>query len=269
MAHDAFQLASGAAAIYEQQKVSAVFRPLAEATLDAIEVSRRDAVLDVACGTGIVARVVHERISPNVPITGVDLNQGMIEKARELTSDAGDDFRWHVANATDMPFVDGVFTVAICQQGLQFMPDEAATLREMRRVLQAKGLLVLTVWAGASRFFRALAQAIGNHVSQEDAELSLAPFAYGGFDGLPALLGAGGFADVRVRDLSVERLIRDPETAIPREIMSNPVGPAVAARGEDVMTSIVDEVLAGCADMRRGTDLVAPQTARLVTARAV
>lgn len=74
MARDAFQLAKGAAAAYEQQKVKAIFRPLAEATLASIAIYENDVVLDVACGTGIVSRVLWERSSPKAAITGIDLN---------------------------------------------------------------------------------------------------------------------------------------------------------------------------------------------------
>ena len=48
MTRDAYQIARGAAATYEQQKVKAIFRPLAEATLAAIEISDEEIVLDVA-----------------------------------------------------------------------------------------------------------------------------------------------------------------------------------------------------------------------------
>lgn len=268
MAQDTFQLAQGAAAIYERQKVRAIFRPLAEATLATVNVSKDDIVLDVACGTGIVARLVQERASPSAPITGIDLNDGMIETARTLTQDASDAFQWHVGDVTAMPFDDDSFTLALCQQGLQFFPDGAAAVGEIRRVLRQGGRLALTVWAGVSPFFAALAEAIGRHVSPEDAVRSLAPFAYSGLSSVPSLLRSNGFADVRESDLTIDRIIQDPTESIPREILGNPVGPAVAARGEKVMSDIVADVLAACADLRHGSDLVAPQTARLFVAVA-
>lgn len=269
MARDAFQLAQGAASTYEQQKVKVIFRPLAEATLAAIEISENDVVLDVACGTGIVARVIRERISPKAAITGIDLNEGMIETARAITIDAPDAFRWHVGDVTGMPFADGSFTMAVCQQGLQFFPDEEAALKEIRRVLEPGGRIILTVWAGPSRFFIALADAIGRHVSPQDATRSLAPFTYGRLDAIPTLLRSCGFDEVRSLDLTLERVIHEPAASIPLEIAGNPVGPAVSACGEEVMASIVSEVLTTCSDLRNGSDLISPQTARLFTAAAV
>ncbi|CUI02203.1 class I SAM-dependent methyltransferase [Leisingera aquaemixtae] len=269
MARDTFQLGKAAAAAYEQQKVKAIFRPLAEATLSAIEISNKDVVLDVACGTGIVSRVLWERSSPEAAITGIDLNEGMIEMARGVTSNTPDAFSWHTGDVTGMPFNDGSFTSAICQQGFQFFPDEEAALKEIRRVLQPGGRFILTVWAEPSRFFLALADAIGRHVSPEDATRSLAPFTYAGLDAIPELLCSCGFADVWSTDLTVERVIHEPKVSIPLEITGNPVGPAVLGRGEEVMASIVSEVLATCSDLLRGNDLISPQTARLFNATAV
>ena len=83
MTQDTYQLSGGAAAIYEEQKVPAIFSPLAEATLDAVPLFGDDSVIDVACGTGIVARKVRARIGPSARIVGVDLNEGVIEAAGE------------------------------------------------------------------------------------------------------------------------------------------------------------------------------------------
>ncbi|RAI04134.1 hypothetical protein DLJ53_06705 [Acuticoccus sediminis] len=268
MARDAFQLARGAATAYEQQKVVAIFRPLAEATLAVVGISDEDVVLDVACGTGIVSRVLHQH-SPKAAITGLDLNEGMIATARAVTSQQPDAYRWEVGDVTSMPFADGAFTVAICQQGLQFFPDEASAMNEIRRVLRPGGRFILTVWAEPPRFFIALAEAIGRHVSSQDATRSLAPFTYPGLDAIPALLRSSGFAEVRSSDLTIDRVIRDPETSIPLEIKGNPVGPAVTARGEGVMADIVSDVLSSCRDLVHGSDLISPQTARLFTAIAV
>lgn len=97
MAKETFQLSDSAVTAYEDQKVKAVFGPLARATLAKIQVTEKDAVLDLACGTGIVARTILEQVTPAQPIVGVDLNEGMVRKAREITQSDSSNFRWHVA----------------------------------------------------------------------------------------------------------------------------------------------------------------------------
>jgi SAM-dependent methyltransferase len=266
---DTFQLQGSAAQVYEEQKVPAMFAPLARATLDAFSIDKEDAVLDVACGTGVLARTVRDRCGSRIRIAGVDLNEGMIATARAITEEFDPPIRWKVADATKTPFNDGEFTVVICQQGIQFFSDDQAAAVEMRRVLREGGRVAITVWAGVSPFFRALADAIERHVDAGAAEQSLAPFSYNGAERLPSILAAAEFNDVKVETIAVNRVIVEPATSIPKEIMGNPVGPTVAAKGDAVMNAIVDEVRHDCSRFVRGNELVVPQEAHLVTAVAV
>lgn len=266
---DAFQLQGAAAQIYEEQKVPAIFAPLARATLDAFPLSPQDVVLDAACGTGILARTIREVVGPAVRISGADLNEAMISVARQLTDRTAAPIRWEAADIASMPFADGEFSVVMCQQGIQFFPDERLALQEMRRVLQKGGRLALTVWGGISPLFRALADALERHLDREAAERSLAPFTYANADRLPEILDDAGFDNVVVGNITVERVINDPVQNIPKEIMGNPIGPAVAARGDAVMNAIVEEVARDCVSFKRGNSLVVPQETYLVTARAV
>jgi SAM-dependent methyltransferase len=267
MARDTFQLAGNAAAIYEEQKVPAIFRPLAQATLDAVALRPDERVLDAACGTGIVAREALARLASAGNVTGFDLNAGMIDVARRLTAGDAKRCRWHVADVTALPFDDGSFSLVLCQQGFQFFPDEDAALRELHRVLAPGGRIVMSVWAGPSDFFTSLAGALSRHVSEAIGQQSLAPFVYAGLNTLPARMTKIGFADVNIHSLTVPRELMDPASAIPKEIMGNPVGPAVLAKGPDIMAKIVRDVMADTADAQRGGKLVAPQSANLIVAR--
>jgi len=106
MADDSFQLSGSAAAIYEEQKVPAIFAPLAEATLDRSPLVDGTDVLDVACGTGVLARKARERHGKLGRVVGADLNAGMIATAQSLTDPHSMACEWHVADASDMPFDD-------------------------------------------------------------------------------------------------------------------------------------------------------------------
>jgi ubiquinone/menaquinone biosynthesis C-methylase UbiE len=266
---ETFQLNSSAAAIYEEQKVPAIFSPLAETTLDAVPLFGDDSVLDVACGTGIVARKARERAGPSARIVGVDLNDGMIGAARNLTDKCSRSCEWRTADVTKLPFEDGTFSVAFCQQGLQFFPDQELALREIKRVLRPGGRIALTVWSEASDLFKALAESFRRHVNDEVAERSLAPFNSPGADALSSLVSGQGFIDVSSRVLTVERVLSDPEKAIPKEILGNPVGPAVLERGDAVMRLIVEEVIEALSGYRRGSKFVFPTHTHLIQAKAV
>lgn len=267
MAQDTFQLTGNAAEIYEDQKVPAIFAPLAEATLNAVPISKEDSILDAACGTGIVARKIRAKIGPSVRVVGADLNKGMIDAARNLTDPFAQSCEWHTCDVCKMPFEDGEFSIVFCQQGLQFFPDELAALTEIKRVLRHDGRIALTVWSRPSALFLALARSIAKHVGQSAADKSLAPFGYKSRDTLEARLADLGFGDISKTEFAVDRVIANPEDSIPKEILGNPVGPSVMEKGDAVMRQIVEEVTNAVSEYRPGADLVIPQHTHLFQAK--
>ena len=108
-----------------------------------------DRVLDVACGTGVVANRVNLVTGKSCVITGIDLNEAMLGAAR-----SNPQIEWHQGSANDLPFDPGSFDVVLCQQGLQYFPDRAAAMKEMARVLFSGARLAINVWAPSigSRF---------------------------------------------------------------------------------------------------------------------
>ena len=266
MSQDTFQLTGNAAAIYEEQKVPAIFKPLALATLNVLFVKDDDHVIDVACGTGIVGRQIVRKLGPTGRVVGVDLNEGMIEIARKLTKEDAPKCEWHAADVTSMPFDANSFTLAVCQQGLQFFPDEERALREIHRVLQTDGRIAVTVWAGASDFFKSLADALSRHVGEDVAQKSLAPFQYNGMATLADRLSDIGYKQIDVTTLSVDRKLHDPTGEIPKEILGNSVGSAVSEKGQAVMQQIVTDVIQDLSASIDGGTLIAPQQANLITA---
>jgi len=266
MSKDSFQLAGSAATIYEEQKVPAIFAPLAEATLDRIPLREGEDVLDVACGTGVLARKARERYGNLGRVIGADLNAGMIETAQSLTDQHSKACEWHVADASDMPFVDHSFAAIFCQQGLQFFPDEDAALSEMKRLLRPGGKIALSIWSKPPALFAALATALERYINEAIGKQSLAPFGYQGRETLLTRLTALGFIDTDRQEFAVDRVIHDPHNAIPKEIAANPVGPAVAKAGEETVRKITEDVLDEVSQFLSGDTLILPQYTHLYIA---
>ena len=132
--------------IYEQHLVPAIFRPWAHLLVERADPQSGERVLDVACGTGIVARLAASQVCLGGHVTAMDLNPGMLAVARTLPQAGGAPIEWSEADATDMPLSSGVFDVICCQLGLQYFPDRPQALREMRRVAAPDGRLLLLVW---------------------------------------------------------------------------------------------------------------------------
>jgi SAM-dependent methyltransferase len=121
-----FQLSVEAAEAYEARFVPALFAEWAPHLVGAAGVAPGQAVLDVACGTGVVARAAADRMGGHGRVAGADLNEGMLAVAGRLRPD----IEWHRADAADLPFADGSFDAVLCQSALMFFPDQVRALRE-------------------------------------------------------------------------------------------------------------------------------------------
>jgi ubiquinone/menaquinone biosynthesis C-methylase UbiE len=136
-----WQVAGSAPEVYQRELVPAVFGPWAPIVVELAHPRPGERVVDIACGTGIVARVAAARVGASGSVAGVDLNPGMLDVARSvaMTSQPAAPIQWHEGSADKLPFPEGLFDIAYCQLGLQFFADRPTALREMRRVLVAEG----------------------------------------------------------------------------------------------------------------------------------
>ena len=193
-----WQVAGSAAETYERALVPAVFAAWAPLVVGLVDPKPGERVLDVACGTGVVARLAAQRVGGTGQVVGLDLNPGMLAMGRSIASNAepaSAAITWQEASAIKMPLPDAAFDIAYCQLGLQFFPDRPAALREMYRVLVSGGRLGLMVWRGIehSPGFDVLAAALARHVSAEAAGIMRAPFGIADAEELRGLIAAAGF----------------------------------------------------------------------------
>lgn len=183
--------------MYERWLAGPLFRPWAEMTLEEMNVAGGDRVLDVACGTGIVARVARERLGESGRVVGIDISSDMLAVARTVAPSID----WREGNACALPLRDGeTFDVVVCQQGLQFFPDKPAAAAEMRRALAKGGRLAAATWRSDDEipFFRDLRRVAERHLGAiTDMRHSLGDAAL-----LETLIREAGFKDVRVRTVS-------------------------------------------------------------------
>jgi ubiquinone/menaquinone biosynthesis C-methylase UbiE len=215
-----FHLSTSAAESYERQSVPAIFAPMAEATLRAISLPRRAHVLDVACGTGAVARAVASRLAEPSKIAGADLNPAMVEIARQSVSNDAHDFEFVTAPADAMPFGGATFEFVFCQHGLQFFPDKPASLAEMRRVMQAGGKLIVTCWAAIPPYFQVMKDVLASHLDEDIAKKAVAPFVWNDGAHIRSLIGAAGFECPEPSRINVDRKMPASPEAIREGILA-------------------------------------------------
>lgn len=100
-------------------------------------------VLDVACGTGVVA-ITAVRLGARA--TGLDLTPELLERARENARIADVDIDWHEGDVEQLPFPDAEFDVVLSQFGHIFAPRPEVAIAEMLRVLKGNGVIAFSTW---------------------------------------------------------------------------------------------------------------------------
>jgi ubiquinone/menaquinone biosynthesis C-methylase UbiE len=196
-----WQVAGDAAKIYQRELVPAVFGPWGPRVAHLAGLRPGLRVLDVACGTGLVARLAAEAVGVDGRVAAVDLNPAMLAVASGLQAVEGAPIEWVEADAQALPFAEASFDVVCCQLGLQFFPDRERALREMKRVLVPGGRAVVMVWREIDRApgFAVLAAALGRTIGADAEALMRAPFALSDAGELSRLLERAGFCDCATR----------------------------------------------------------------------
>jgi SAM-dependent methyltransferase len=190
------QVTRSAAEIYEEFFVPALFQEWTAKVTTAAQLAPGQKVLDVACGTGVLARAAASRVAPGGTVVGLDRNEGMLRVARRATPG----IEWRHGLAEALPFADHAFDAVISQFGLMFFEDRVTALREMRRVLRPGGSLVVAVWdvlehsPGYAAMTVLLQRLFGDHV----ADALRAPFVLGDPATLRELFAEAGIAGADV-----------------------------------------------------------------------
>ncbi len=194
--HEGWQVSGDAAEVYEKCFVPAIFGQWAPQMADAAKVASGDRVLDVGCGTGVLARAAADRVAAEGQVTGLDLNEGMLAVARRLRPQID----WRHGDATKLPFGDESYDVVMSQFALMWIPDRTAALKEMVRVLRQGGRLAIAVWGPYERAtsYVILTEITKRRCGQAAADVLTTPFALGDKDTLLALFKAAGLNEVVV-----------------------------------------------------------------------
>jgi len=171
----------------------------------AVELARRlpanppGAVLEIACGTGLVSRHLRERLDPAMRLVATDLSKPMLDYAREKLSNVKG-IEWREADAANLPFADGEFGAVVCAFGVMFVPDKLAAMKEAHRVLKDGGILLFDVWDRIeSNRHAAINAQVVESLLPGDAEIRFrTPFEMHDPMLLEQLLAESGFREVRI-----------------------------------------------------------------------
>lgn len=226
---------------YERYFVPAIGKPVARDLISTADLKPGQQVLDVACGTGIVARLALPLVGEAGSVTGLDVNPGMLAVARSIAKDLAID--WHEAGAENMPFPDKSFDVVFCQMGLQFMEDKSAALQEMHRVLATGGHVYINVPGPAGIPFAVFAEAMDRNIGPETGGFVKQVFALNDNKEIHDLIKDSGFTDVEVQAKNMTFSLPAPKDFLWQYISSTPLVEVLAGADNNAKASLEQEVV--------------------------
>jgi ubiquinone/menaquinone biosynthesis C-methylase UbiE len=257
-----WQVSTDAAEVYESCFVPAIFGSWAGRVADAADMHTGDKVLDVGCGTGVVAREALGRVGPDGRVTGLDLNEGMLAVAARTEPK----IEWRQGDATALPFEDGSFDAVVSQFAIMYFADRAAALREMWRTLAPGGRLAVAAWASIdhARGYEILVDITIRRCGRAATDVLTAPFVLGDQEELARLFIDSGIsrADITlhagsIRFQSIKEFIRIEVKGSPlAELLDDDAMQSLAAECEETLVEFVEPSGA----------IVMPMDAHIVTA---
>jgi ubiquinone/menaquinone biosynthesis C-methylase UbiE len=265
--HEQWHLTAEAAELYERYVSRYILGPWAPLLVDAARLAVGERVLDVACGTGIVARAAAERVGSAGRVVGLDLNRGMIAVARTLPPPISAPIEWIERSALDLQLGDASFDVVLCQQGLQFFPDKVLALSEMRRVLGRHGRLALSVWNSTGLYNSAVGEALAKFVGNETAVRFCASRQAPSKEELQRLAVEAGFSSVEVRVMRIDIHLPHLEKFALDHLAATPVAPVIATADPEVCANIGASVMKHLQPYTDGDGVTYPEETHVLTAQ--
>ena len=179
---------------YEALFVPALFAPWTGHVLSGAAVKDGSNVLDIACGSGVLARAALEYLGASGRVVGLDPAPGMVAAAREVEPN----IEWILGHAENLPFDDGSFDCVVSQFGMMFFHDRLKASREMHRVTKPGGRLSTAIWHSIDRnpAYKDIVAVLEEHVSSDAANAVKVPFCLGNPDEVAELLSQAGFESI-------------------------------------------------------------------------
>lgn len=235
--------ASGAES-YERHFVPAIGEPVARRLVDAARPAPGELVLDVACGTGVVARLVVDAVGPDGRVAGLDANPGMLQVARTASPPGID---WYVAPAEDIPLPEEAFDLVLCSMGLQFIPDKVQALREAHRVLARGGRVAWCTPGPTPPLFVAIDEALTAHIGPGASMFVHAVFCLHDPDEARTVMEMAGFERIDVQTTSVPLRVPAPADFLWQYVQSTPLAAIAAELDDQTRAALEGEVVERCA----------------------
>jgi ubiquinone/menaquinone biosynthesis C-methylase UbiE len=207
------------------------------------------AVLELACGTGIVTQHLRDRLPESVKLTATDLNEAMIDYAgRKFAAD--ENIEWQQADAMNLPFPEASFDAVVCQFGLMFVPDKLAAICEAYRVLLPGGIFLFNVWDRIEEnpVAQTAHETIATFFDSEPPNFYEIPFGFYHPKEISTLLEEAGFREIQWSFLAKPCRSRSASDAATGLVEGSPVLAAIQERASASVSAIEATLAAAIAN---------------------
>jgi ubiquinone/menaquinone biosynthesis C-methylase UbiE len=235
------QVTTNAADYYEAHFVPALFLDRTRPLLELAGIKAGDTILDVGCGTGVLAREAWRRMNGDGAVTGIDRNDGMLATASRIEPD----IEWQIGQAESLPFENASFDHVISQFALMFFEDRARSLSEMWRVTKPGGRLTVAVWdclentPGYAAMTRLDAKLFGESVANE----LLAPYSMGDKGALLQLFEEAGIPGAQLSTYQGQAKFPSLKAWVDMDVEGWTLGEMIGLEGHERLLKAADKEL--------------------------
>lgn len=230
--------------IYDKHLGSLLFEQYAIDLIERIQNGNYGAILEIACGTGIVSKYLPEIFTKGEKIISTDLNPDMIEIAKKKVKEGS--IEWKVADMQELPFDDSTFDLVFMQFGIMFAPDKEKSFREIYRVLKPGGKLIFNVWQSLEKnqFAFITNEVVSGYFKENPPPFYKIPFSYNDEEEIKNILSKVGFSEISLDKIKKNSTSVDVEFAAKGLLEGNPVMLQINERDPKLL-EVIKKELAG------------------------
>jgi len=185
---------------YDTILVPSLFEPWANMLIQENKPWSNRIVLDLACGTGVVTKMLVQNVQPKGRVFALDINTQMLELAKLKCKEWANFIEFIEGSANDMNITNRSIDTVVCQQGFQFFPDKKAAATEIYRVLKPGGKAIISTWCSVEdcEIFGVICETLESINQSEISKMMRIPFDLMSKHELLASFNEIGFSSIEV-----------------------------------------------------------------------